>query len=156
MSARTLAELGREDPAPVRPGRSAPAPPARKPGSVRLMAQPMLVNRVRSYSTGTPGRCLNQARTHHFVIDEPPYRGGAGEEITPAEAFLAGVSACGVLLIEGYAREDGLPLRGVAVEIEATRNAGDPSAFAGVRMRFRLPGASADQAQALVRRYQEH
>ncbi|HZV48701.1 MAG TPA: OsmC family protein [Candidatus Dormibacteraeota bacterium] len=120
------------------------------------MAQPTLVNRVRSYSTGTPGRCLNQARTHHFVIDEPPYRGGSGEEITPAEAFLAGISACGVLLIEGYAREDGVPLDRVEVEIEATRNVGDPSTFAGVRMRFRLAGADPDRARTLVRRYQEH
>ncbi|HLH67558.1 MAG TPA: OsmC family protein [Candidatus Dormibacteraeota bacterium] len=120
------------------------------------MAQPTLVNRVRSYSSGTPGRCLNQARTHHFVIDEPPYRGGTGEEITPAEAFLAGISACGVLLIEGYAREDSIPLDRVEVEIEATREANDPSAFTGVRMRFRLSGTGPDQAQALVRRYQEH
>jgi uncharacterized OsmC-like protein len=120
------------------------------------MAQPTLVNRVRSYSTGTPGRCLNQARTHHFVIDEPPYRGGSGEEITPAEAFLAGISACGVLLVEGYAREDGIPIDRVEAEIEAVRDANDPSTFAAVRMRFRLPGTDPNRAQALVRRYQEH
>lgn len=120
------------------------------------MPEDMIVNRVRSYTTGTPGRSLNQARSHHFVIDEPPHAGGPGEEVTPAEAFLAGVSACGVLLVEGYAHQSGIPLERAEAEIEGIRDRSDPSRFRSVRIRFRLWGPGAAEAQQLVLRYQEN
>jgi len=59
----------------------------------------LVVNRVHSESTATPGRSISQVRDRELVIDEPTHLGGPGEEITPADAFLAGVSACGVLLV---------------------------------------------------------
>ncbi len=71
-----------------------------------MASEDLVVNRVHSSSTTTPGRALNQVRTHQLVIDEPTHLGGPGEEITPAEAFLAGVSACGVLLVQGRARDN--------------------------------------------------
>ena len=70
----------------------------------------LVVNRVQSRSTSTPGRSINEVRQHRLVIDEPTHLGGPGEEITPADAFLAGVSACGVLLVQGRARETGIRL----------------------------------------------
>lgn len=112
-----------------------------------------VLNQVRSYSTGIAGRSLNQVGTHHWVIDEPAYAGGPGEEITPADAFLAGVSACGVLLVESFARESGVPLRGVEVRIEAVRDVEDLSRFQGVGVRFELRGPSQAQAEELVERY---
>ena len=33
------------------------------------MAELTLAYRVRSYSTGTPGRAICNARSHHFVAD---------------------------------------------------------------------------------------
>ena len=62
------------------------------------------VDTVRSYSGGLPGRALNQARTNHFVIDSPS---GPHEALSSGEAFLAGVSSCGVTLIELYAAAAG-------------------------------------------------
>ena len=81
-----------------------------------MASEDLVVNRVHSSSTATPGRALNQVRTHQLVIDEPTHLGGPGEQITPAEAFLAGVSACGVLLVQGRARDLGVRLE----EVEAT------------------------------------
>ncbi len=114
----------------------------------------LLVTRVQSRSSGVPGRSLNTARNHHFVIDEPAYTGGPGEEITPAEAFLAGVSGCGVLLVEAFARHWGMPLRLVEVDIEGVRHPETPQEFQRVDMRFRLHGVNEDDARRLVERYQ--
>lgn len=117
------------------------------------MPEGRLVNRVRSYSSGTPGRSLNNVRDHHFVIDEPTYNGGPGEEITPADAFLAGVSSCGVLLVETFARQANLPVKRVEASIEGIRNPSDTSRFERVQMRFEVAGVSQAQAEELVARY---
>jgi uncharacterized OsmC-like protein len=74
------------------------------------MSDDLLVTQVSS-PEGEKGRSMSGARTNHFVIDEPAYNGGPGEAVTPAESFLAGVSACGVLLVESFAARDGVPLR---------------------------------------------
>ena len=112
-----------------------------------------LVNRVRSYSTGTPGRSLNNTGPHHFVIDEPAYNGGPGEEITPTDAFLAGVSACGVLLVEKFVWEAGFGLRRADAVIEGLRKPDEPSRFRRVSIRFDLAGVSQQEGEALVERY---
>ncbi|MFQ5879994.1 MAG: OsmC family protein [Dehalococcoidia bacterium] len=117
------------------------------------MSEERMVNRVRSYTSGTPGRSLNNVRAHHFVIDEPPYAGGPGEEITPADAFLSGVSSCGVLLVESYAQKSGVPLQKAAVTIEGVRNQADPTSFESVSMRFELVGPNQEQAEELVEAY---
>ena len=117
------------------------------------MSDSTMVNQVRSYSSGTPGRCLNQVRGHHFVIDEPPYAGGPGEEITPADAFLAGVSACGILLVESFAQKEGIPFQRGEASISGFRETSDPSRFQRVQMQFTLVGPSRAQAEMLVERY---
>jgi len=117
------------------------------------MSGDLLINQVRSYSSGTPGRCLNSVRSHHFVIDEPPYAGGPGEEITPADAFLAGVSACGVLLVETFARQSQIPFRRAEATIEGVRNKADTSRFERVTIRFQIEGPTMAQAAELVERY---
>src|SRR5438445_4708670 len=116
----------------------------------------LVVNRVHSTSTTTAGRALNQVRTHQLVIDEPTHLGGPGEQITPAEAFLAGVSACGVLLVQGRARETGVRLERIDVSLEAVRHRQDTSVFQHIDMLFRLSGPTQPQALELVEHYQGH
>ncbi|HXG41895.1 MAG TPA: OsmC family protein [Dehalococcoidia bacterium] len=118
------------------------------------MDQDLIVTRVLSRSSGIPGRSLNSARNHHFVIDEPAYGGGPGEEITPAEAFLAGVSGCAVLLVESFARQWGLPLGRAEVEIAGVRRQDAPQDFLRVEMHFRLHGVEEEDARRLVEAYQ--
>ena len=120
------------------------------------MAEDLIVNRVHSASTATPGRAVNEIRTHQLVIDEPTHLGGPGEQITPAEAFLAGISACGVLLVQGAARDSAVRLDQVDVTIEATRHRSDTSIFQRIDMRFRLSGPSPPQAVDLVEYYKHH
>jgi uncharacterized OsmC-like protein len=119
-----------------------------------MPADAPIVNTVRTYSTATPGRVLNEVRGHHFVIDEPQYNGGPGEDITPADAFLSGVLACGVLLVETFARQDGIALRNVDATIEGVRNPDNTSRFAYANLRFEITGATQAQAEDLVARYQ--
>jgi uncharacterized OsmC-like protein len=114
------------------------------------MNEELVINRVRSYSTGTEGRSLNQVGTHHFVIDEP---GPTAEEITPADSFLAGISACGVLLVEKFAREAGVPLQRAEATIEGMRRADNPADFQRIDLRFDLVGPTPAQAEELVERY---
>jgi uncharacterized OsmC-like protein len=116
----------------------------------------LVVNRVHSASTSTPGRALNKVRNHELLIDEPTHLGGPGEQITPAEAFLAGVSACGVLLVQGGARDSGVDLDQVEVTIEAIRHRRDTSVFQRIDMKFRLAGPTQREAIDLVEHYKQH
>jgi uncharacterized OsmC-like protein len=116
----------------------------------------LVINRVRSRSTSTPGRSTSEIRQHQLVIDEPTHLGGPGEAITPADAFLAGVSACGVLLVQGRARDTGVKLDTIDVQLEATRHRSDTSVFQRIEMLFRLRGPSPLEAADLVGHYKSH
>jgi uncharacterized OsmC-like protein len=115
------------------------------------MTQGSIVNRVRTYSSGTPGRCLNQAGTHHFVIDDMHL---SPQEIVPTDAFLAGISSCAVLMVERLAREAGIGVRRAEVDIESVRNAEDPSLFDRISLDFTLQGPDEAQARHLVDEFQ--
>lgn len=103
---------------------------------------------VRSASTDTFGRTLNSIRQHHVVIDSSALNG----EINSGEAFLAGISSCGVTLIQGAARTLGIPLERITVEIDGYR-VPDVAAFEHIDMRFTLAGPSEAEAATLVDRY---
>ncbi len=115
------------------------------------MSEQYLVNTVRSYSSGTVGRSMNTVRNHHFIIDSPTI----GEEITSGDAFLAGVSSCGVTLVERAARDADIPLQHMEVIIEGLRDRQAPTSFARIDLRFRLVGVSTEQAEWLVGRYKD-
>jgi uncharacterized OsmC-like protein len=115
---------------------------------------------LREYSAGARstdvfGRVLCSAREQHFVIDGPVWNGCPGEALTPGEAFLAGVAACGVELAQVIAREEGFEIGPVAVQIHGTVDRRNPvredlTVFNRVEMRFDVGGATEEQAQSLV------
>src|SRR5712691_1055696 len=105
-----------------------------------------------SSSTG----CIPPALPHQVARStrcEPTHLGGPGEQVTPAEAFLAGVSACGVLLVQGRARDTGVRLDQVEATIEGIRHRSDTSVFQRVQIYFRLTGPSQSEAIDLVDHY---
>jgi uncharacterized OsmC-like protein len=118
------------------------------------MSEELLFTRVRSQTSDVPGRSLNEARERKFVIGEPVYAGGTGDEISPGEAFLGGISACGVMMLERRARETGVSLRHAQASIEGTRLASDTSWYTAIDLRFRLAGPSQEEAETLVAHYQ--
>jgi uncharacterized OsmC-like protein len=117
--------------------------------------QPIREYEVRARSTDIFGRVLCSAREHHFIIDGPVQNGCPGEEVTPPEAFLAGVASCGVELLHVIAKADGVPLARVTATLNATVDRGnqprtDYTVFNSVRLRFTLSGTDASRAAALV------
>jgi uncharacterized OsmC-like protein len=86
--------------------------------------------------------------------------GCPGEELTPPEAFLAGVASCGVELVQVIAREQSVPVGDVTVRIEAIVDRSKPvrpdlTVFNAVRMRFTLAGVPRDRAGGLIEQFQK-
>jgi uncharacterized OsmC-like protein len=115
------------------------------------MNEGYLVTSVRSYSSGIVGRSLNTARNQHFVIDSPTI----GEALGSGEAFLAGVSSCGVTLCERAAQELGIPVARMEVTIDGLREPQNPTTFARIDMTFTLHGPDQERAEAVVQRYKD-
>jgi len=110
---------------------------------------------AQAVSTDTFGRVMCSARDQHFVVDGPVENGCPGEAVTPAELFLSGVAACGVELVQVLAKSQGVPLDGVAVEINGTMDRSRPprpdvSLFNSVHLRFKLKGVSEQQGKQLL------
>lgn len=106
-------------------------------------------------STDTFGRVLCNARDQHFVVDGPVQNGCPGEAVTPAEAFLAGVAACGVELLQVLAQAQQAPLRAARVAIQGVNDPAHPvrpdvNLFNSVHLTFTLSGVSKEQGQALI------
>ena len=113
------------------------------------MAELSLAYKVRSYSTGTLGRAICNARNHHWVADD-----SGGEEVGAGEFFLSGISACAVNMVERIASEDNVPLDWMDVDVEAYR---DPSVvseertvYDEIRIHFQMWGVDDDQGHRLV------
>ena len=113
---------------------------------------------VAARSTDTFGRVLLSARDQHFVIDGPVHNGCPGEAVTPPEAFLAGVAACGVELLLVIARDEHVPLRRVRLDITGEIEPGNPvregvTVFNRVRLHVELDGVNMEQGERLVTRF---
>jgi uncharacterized OsmC-like protein len=122
------------------------------------MASALRAYSVDARSTDTFGRVLASARDHHFVVDGPVQNGCPGEELTPAELFLAGVATCGVELVQVFARQEEVPLQGVSVSVAGEMDLDNPvredvTVFNTVRVEFTVRGVSAEQAEHLVERF---
>ena len=110
---------------------------------------------VAARSTDVFGRVLCGVRDHHFVIDGPVQNAAPGEEVTPVEAFLSAVAACGVELIQAIARRQQIPLRTVAVRVHGVLDRvhqarADVRTLNSVSLDFSLAGVDDPQAATLV------
>lgn len=114
------------------------------------MSQPTPNYSVRSSGVGYVGRTISAIRQHHIVVDSP----SINEEINSAEVFLAGISTCGITLIEGAARNMDIPLDRIEITIDGYRSP-DIVGFDHIDMHFVLSGPNQEQADALVGRYKE-
>jgi uncharacterized OsmC-like protein len=113
---------------------------------------------VRAASTDTLGRVLCTVRNHHFVVDGPVQNGCPGEEVTPAELFLAAVASCGVELVQVLAKSADIPVQGIAVKIHGFMDRSKPvrpdvSVFNSVDLQFRLSGVTDASAKELVEKF---
>ncbi len=109
------------------------------------------IEQIRSSSSGVVGRAHSGARGVRLALDSSSRP--QSDALTNSEAFLAGISSCGVTLIEMHAQETGVPLERIDVTIEGVRTAADPTRFSRITMTFELAGVSASQASELVETY---
>ena len=104
---------------------------------------------VETYSSGTHGRAICNARTHHWVADD-----GGGDAVGAGELFLSGITACAVNMVERIALTDDAPVDFMEVSAEAFRDSdttpGDVSLYADVRIHFKIWGVDDDQGNYLV------
>ena len=109
------------------------------------------IDTVRSSSSGTPGRAVSQARGQRLVLDSSSHP--QLDAFTNSEAFLGGISSCGVTLIEAYALDTGIAITRMDVTIEGMRTSAEPNRFASIAMTFMIAGVSQAQAEHLVETY---
>ena len=125
----------------------------------------MTANEIRNYavrarSTDTHGRVLCNVRNHYFIVDGPVQNGAPGEEVTPAELFLASVASCGVELVQAFAKAESIPLRAIDVDIAGSLDRANPvrkdvSVLNSVRLKFHLTGVTAAQGATLIDRFKD-
>jgi uncharacterized OsmC-like protein len=113
---------------------------------------------AKARSTDVFGRVMCSVRDHHYVIDGPVQNGCPGEEVTPAELFLSAVASCGVELAQVIAKEQGVSVGRVAVDIQGVVDRGNPvrtdvTVFNSVHLRFRLGGVDQGTAAALIEKF---
>lgn len=111
------------------------------------MSEQLITTEVRSSSTAIPGRTVNSARHNHFVIDSPS---GPGEALGTGEAFLAGIAACGVTLVQAAAKTDGISLGALSVDIRSERLSTNPVDFHRLTVHFRYRDTARDDAATLT------
>lgn len=110
---------------------------------------------IAARSTDTFGRVLWSCRDQHFVADGPVQNGCPGEAVTPAELFLAGIASCGVELVQVLAKDAGVAVAGVSVDVHGVLDPARPvrddvRVFNAVRVRFEVAGVDAVAARELV------
>ena len=114
--------------------------------------------KAQAASTQTFGCVLCAVRNHHFIVDGPEQNGCPGEEVTPAELFLASVASCGVELVQVLAKSAGIPLAGIEVEIQGQMDRSRPvrpdvSLFNSVALQFRMKGVKDEDARQMVEKF---
>ena len=110
-----------------------------------------VIETIRSSSSGTVGRAYSAARGHRLALDSSSRP--QADAFTNSEAFLAGISSCGVTLIEKYAADNGIPLQSMQAVIEGVRSNAEPNRFQAVNVKFELRGVDQAQAETLVETY---
>jgi uncharacterized OsmC-like protein len=113
------------------------------------MAELTLAYKAKSYSTGTLGRAICNARNHHWVADDP-----GGDEVGAGELFFSGITACAVNMVERIANSEDITLDWMEVEVESYRDPekapGEITLYDAIRVQFEMWGVDDDQAFELV------
>lgn len=115
---------------------------------------------VTGRSTDVFGRVMCSARHHEFLVDGPLQNGCPGEEVTPAELFLASIAACGVELIQVLGRQNGIEIPRLEARVHGMMDKANPvrsdhSVFNRVRIHLQFEGTSPEQAFELAEQFKK-
>ena len=81
-----------------------------------------------SASSQTNCRTLVKTRTFSFIVDEPPVLGGTDEGPNPVEYVIGALAGCLNVVAHMVAKEMGINMRGIKIDIEGDLN---PGKFSG-------------------------
>jgi uncharacterized OsmC-like protein len=115
---------------------------------------------VAARSTDVFGRVLCSAREHHFIVDGPVQNGCPGEEVTPAELFLASVGACAVELIQVIGRQQNVEIASLKARVHGMMDRGNPvrtdhTVFNQVRVELDFEGTDYEKAFELAEAFKK-
>ena len=121
--------------------------------------RPPRIYEAHAETTATFGRVAASVRHHALTVDGPVQNGCPGEAPTPGELFLLAAAACGAEVLQVLARDDGVPLEHVNVEVRGTIDpAQQPhshvTVFSAVNLLITVRGPDPAQAAALVAGFQ--
>ena len=115
---------------------------------------------VAARSTDVFGRVLCSARDHHFIVDGPVQNGCPGEEVTPAELFLASVAACGVELIQVLAKQNNVSIGALNAKVHGMMDRSNPvrtdhTVFNAVRVELEFSDTEYEKAFELAEQFKK-
>ncbi len=105
------------------------------------------------------GRALLSARGNHWIYDSVPPIKGPNEEVNPLDALVGALPACGIMIYEAAARDNGITLNAINATVEADL---DPRGVAGAsvnprirafRVTMNLDGPTQEEADFLAAEY---
>jgi len=118
------------------------------------MAELKLAYEARTYSSGTLGRALCNARGNHWVADD-----SGGEAVGAGEMFMASLSACAVNMVQRIAHSEGRHVGHMEVTAAAYRDfdqpQGDITLYDAVKIDFQFQGTAREDAQYLVKTWKQ-
>ncbi len=81
------------------------------------------------------GRSVMSARGNHWINDSVPPINGPNEEVNPLDMFVGALPACGIMIYEAVARDEGIDLHHIDATVEADL---DPRGVAGAAVNPRI------------------
>lgn len=103
------------------------------------------------------GRSLMSARGNYWIYDSVPPLNGPNEEVNPLDALIGALPACGIMIYEAVAAEEGIDLNAINATVEADL---DPRGVAGVdprirafRVTFNVDGPTMEQAAMMAEQF---
>ncbi len=122
--------------------------------SVLELARPLASTRMIE-----TGRSLVSARGNHWIYDSVPPIHGPNEEVNPLDALIGALPACGIMIYEAVANENGIALNAINATVEADL---DPRGVAGAdvdprirafRVTMNVDGPTMEEAEMMAEEY---
>lgn len=107
------------------------------------------------------GRVMVSARGNHWIYDSVPPINGPNEEVNPLDGLVGALPACGVMVYEAVAAEEGITLNSLNAAVEADL---DPRGVAGLpvnprvrafRVTMNVDGPTAEEAEMMAEQYSQ-
>jgi len=107
------------------------------------------------------GRSVMSARGNHWIFDSVPPINGPNEEVNPLDALVGALPACGIMIYEAVAIEEGITLNDINATVEADL---DPRGVAGApvnprirafRVTMHVDGPTAEEAAMMAEQFSQ-